>query len=82
MAEVKAPIAILGAETDHHSPAELLRQLGNILASKSEVDSYVKIFPGVSHGWTVGYKEDDEFAVKSAEEAHSDMMNWLTKYIK
>lgn len=28
------------------------------------------------------YDDDDEAAVKMAEEAHSDMLNWLTKYVK
>lgn len=47
-----------------------------------QVDSFVKIFPGVGHGWTMRYDEDDEFAVRSAQESHLDMLNWLTKYIK
>jgi carboxymethylenebutenolidase len=47
-----------------------------------QVDSFVKIFPGVSHGWTLRYNPDDESAVKIAEEAHSDMLKWLTKYVK
>ena len=47
-----------------------------------QFDSYVKIFPGVAHGWTVKYNADDESAVKSAEESHLDMLNWFTKYVK
>ena len=47
-----------------------------------QIDSFVKIFPGVAHGWTVRYKADDESAVKSAEESHLDMLNWFTKYVK
>ena len=47
-----------------------------------QFDSYVKIFPGVAHGWTVRYNVDDESAVKSSEEAHLDMLNWFTKYVK
>ncbi|XVF38124.1 hypothetical protein REPUB_Repub20aG0071300 [Reevesia pubescens] len=35
--EVKVPIAILGAEIDRHSPPEQLKQLGEILSTKSEV---------------------------------------------
>ncbi|XP_047983611.1 endo-1,3;1,4-beta-D-glucanase-like [Salvia hispanica] len=80
--EVKCPIAILGAEIDNYAPPELLKQLGEVLAEKSEVDSYVKIFPGVAHGWSVRYEDDDEFGVKSAEESHVDVMNWFTKHIK
>lgn len=42
-AEVKAPIAILGAEIDKQSPPELLKQFEEILSSKPEVreHSYV-----------------------------------------
>jgi carboxymethylenebutenolidase len=47
-----------------------------------QIDSFVKIFPGVAHGWTVRYGVEDESAVKSAEEAHLDMLNWFTKYVK
>ncbi|CAH9140563.1 unnamed protein product [Cuscuta epithymum] len=80
--QVKTPIAILGAENDSMSPPELIKQFGEILSSKSEVDSFVKIFPGVAHGWTVRYNAEDEKAVQSAEEARQDMLNWFTKYIK
>lgn len=41
----------------------------------------MKIFQGVGHGWASRYSEDDESAVRSAEEAHTDMLNWLTKYV-
>ncbi|GFQ03757.1 carboxymethylenebutenolidase homolog [Phtheirospermum japonicum] len=80
--EVKTPISVLGAEFDHLAPPELLKELGDILSAKPEVDSFVKIFPGVGHGWTVRYNDDDEFAVKSAQESHLDMLSWLTKYVK
>ncbi|KAL3505847.1 hypothetical protein ACH5RR_031229 [Cinchona calisaya] len=79
--EIKVPTALLGAETDHLCPAEHLTNLDGILAAKPEVDNFLKIYPGVSHGWTLMYKDDDEPAVKMAEEAHSDMLNWLTKYV-
>ncbi|XWS13572.1 hypothetical protein CRYUN_Cryun36dG0048500 [Craigia yunnanensis] len=80
--EVKVPIAILGAEIDHSSPPEQLKQFGEMLSTKSEFDSFVKIFPGVAHGWTVRYNAEDESAVKIAEEAHEDMLNWFVKYVK
>jgi carboxymethylenebutenolidase len=47
-----------------------------------QLDSFVKIFPGVAHGWAVRYNVEDESAVKSAEEAHLDTLNWFTKYVK
>ncbi|PRQ38854.1 putative alpha/Beta hydrolase [Rosa chinensis] len=80
--EVKVHTAILGAEIDKNSPPEQLKQFGDILSVKSEFDSFVKIFPGVAHGWTISYNAEDETAVKSAEEAQLDMLKWFTKYVK
>lgn len=80
--EVKAPIAILGAEIDKMSPPELIKQFEEILSSKPEVDNFVKIYPGVAHGWTVRYDVEDKKAVESAEEAHRDMLEWFTKHVK
>lgn len=54
--------------------------MGNILPPQFE--SYVKIFPGVSHGWSVRYSPEDESAVRSAEEAHRDMLDWFMKHVK
>ncbi|KAI8552962.1 hypothetical protein RHMOL_Rhmol06G0308800 [Rhododendron molle] len=79
---VKVPISILGAEVDRMSPQELLKKFEEALNAKPEVDSFVKIFPGVEHGWTVRYKDEDEVAVKCADEAHEDMLNWFVKYVK
>ncbi|XP_022761989.1 endo-1,3;1,4-beta-D-glucanase-like [Durio zibethinus] len=78
---VKLPIAILGAEIDQMSPPELVKQFDEIL-SANEVDSYVRIFPKCVHGWTVRYKVDDPTAVRCADEAHQDMLQWFTKYVK
>ena len=47
-----------------------------------QVGHFVKIFPGVSHGWSVRYSEDDAAAVKSAEEALADMIDWFNKNLK
>ncbi|KAF9679025.1 hypothetical protein SADUNF_Sadunf07G0097100 [Salix dunnii] len=80
--EVKIPIAILGGETDRASPPEQLKEFGEILSAKSPLASLVKIFPGVGHGWTIRYNVEDESAVKSAEEAHRDMLQWFTKFVK
>ncbi|EXB95845.1 hypothetical protein L484_010044 [Morus notabilis] len=80
--KVKVHIAILGAEFDHLAPAEELKHFGEILSAKSEFDSFVKIFPGVGHGWTVRYNDEEQSAVKNAEEAHLDMLNWFKKYVK
>ncbi|KAL6134192.1 hypothetical protein ACLB2K_066425 [Fragaria x ananassa] len=59
---VKSPIAILGAEIDNYSPPELVKKFEDILKAKPKVNSYVKIFPKVAHGWVVRYDADDEAA--------------------
>ncbi|KAL3505846.1 hypothetical protein ACH5RR_031228 [Cinchona calisaya] len=79
---VKVPISVLGAEHDNRSPPEVLKQFEEALNTKPEVDSFVKVFPGVSHGWSVRYKDEDEKEVKCAEEAHQDMLGWFVKYVK
>ncbi|XP_077240640.1 endo-1,3;1,4-beta-D-glucanase-like [Tasmannia lanceolata] len=79
--EVKCHISVLGAEIDRSSPPELLKKFEEVLSATSGVDSFVKIFPGVAHGWTVRYSDDDEAAVKNAQEAHQDMLDWFAKYI-
>ncbi|CAK8563569.1 unnamed protein product [Lathyrus sativus] len=78
---VDIPISILGAEIDMRSPPELVKQFEEILTANS-VTSFVKIFPKVSHGWTVRYKPDDAEEVKAAEEAHQDLLNWFAKHLK
>eukprot|EP00268_Persea_americana_P002655 TRINITY_DN10826_c0_g1_i1.p1 TRINITY_DN10826_c0_g1~~TRINITY_DN10826_c0_g1_i1.p1 ORF type:complete len:240 (+),score=68.73 TRINITY_DN10826_c0_g1_i1:121-840(+) len=80
--EVKSPISILAAELDKYCPLELVKQFEDILSGKPEVDSFVKIFPGAGHGWTVRYNLDDEAAVNLAEESHQDMLAWFTKHVK
>ena len=79
---VKVPISILGAEIDQMSPPELVKQFEEALTAKSEIKSHVKIFPKVSHGWTVRYDVSDEEAVKPAEEAHKDMLDWFVNHVK
>ncbi|CAN8268663.1 unnamed protein product [Cochlearia groenlandica] len=80
--DVKVPMAILGAEIDNFSPPALLKQFEEILASNSEVNSYVKIHSKVAHGWTVRYSVDDAEAVKAAEEAHKEMLVWFDTYLQ
>lgn len=82
MKGVRKPIAIFAAEFDNGTPPALLKQFEETLKSNvPKVDSFVKIFPGVKHGWTIRYNPEDEKAVKSAEEAHQDMLNWFIKHL-
>ncbi|RZC68017.1 hypothetical protein C5167_011715 [Papaver somniferum] len=80
--EIKVPVSILGAEIDHISPPELVKEFEEVLSTKAEVDSFVKIFNGVRHGWTVRYNIKNEEAVKRAEEAHNDMLEWFFKHVR
>ncbi|KAL8121692.1 endo-1,3;1,4-beta-D-glucanase-like [Apium graveolens] len=79
---VKVPISILGAELDHVSPPELLKQFEEVLDKKPEVNCFVKIFQGVVHGWSMRYKDEDKASLKCAEEAHQDMLDWFIKHLK
>ncbi|TVU19286.1 hypothetical protein EJB05_35426, partial [Eragrostis curvula] len=80
--EVKCPISVLGAEIDKISPPELIKQFKKVLSTNSAVSHFVKIFPGVRHGWSVRFRHDDETAVKSAEEALTDMIHWFHTNLK
>ncbi|KAG2371248.1 Endo-1,3-1,4-beta-D-glucanase protein [Vigna angularis] len=53
---VNVPIAILGAEHDSLSPPKLVKEFEEVLKAKPQIDSYVKVFPNVSHGWTLSLR--------------------------
>jgi dienelactone hydrolase len=74
--EVKPPIAVLASPTDQ---AEELA--APILGARTDIKSFVKVFPNVFHGWTVRYDENDPEIVAKAEEAHKDMLDWYAKYL-
>ncbi|KAG5023951.1 hypothetical protein JHK82_019841 [Glycine max] len=75
---IKTPIAILGGQNDTITPPKLIKQFKQALQNaKPKVDSFVKIFPNVSHGWTVRYDPKDPKAVKAAEKAHDIMIGWI-----
>ncbi|KAL9995390.1 putative dienelactone hydrolase, alpha/Beta hydrolase [Helianthus debilis subsp. tardiflorus] len=80
--EVKVPVAILAAEFDKISPPELVKQFETALQAKPEVDHFVKIYPGVSHGWTVRYRDEDITSWKRAQEAHQDLLDWFGKCLQ
>lgn len=80
--EVKVPITILGAEIDEISPPALIKQFEAVLAGKSGVEFFVKVFPKVAHGWTLRYDTGDEEAVKNAEAAHQIVLEWFSKHVK
>ncbi|KAI3711878.1 hypothetical protein L1987_70427 [Smallanthus sonchifolius] len=79
---VKVPVAILGAEFDNISPPEVVKRFEAALQAKPEVDHFVKIYPGVSHGWTVRYRDEDITSGKRAQEAHQDLLDWFSKCLQ
>ncbi|KAF5787771.1 putative dienelactone hydrolase, alpha/Beta hydrolase [Helianthus annuus] len=78
---VKVPIAILGAEFDEFSPPELIKEFEAALIV-NEVYHFVKIYPGVGHGWAIRYNDDNPTEVKSAKEAQQDLVDWFGKAFK
>ncbi|KAI4317731.1 hypothetical protein L6164_025578 [Bauhinia variegata] len=64
--DVDVPIAVLGAEIVQISPPELIQQFEQVLNAKPGLDCHVKIFPKVSHGWSVRYDHEDAEAVRVA----------------
>ncbi|KAK1417006.1 hypothetical protein QVD17_26128 [Tagetes erecta] len=76
--EVKVPLAILSAEFDTQNPPQNIKEYEAALVA-NKVDHFVKIYPGVTHGWTTRYNDDDPAEVKSAEEAQQDLVNWFGK---
>uniref|UniRef100_A0ACD5U307 Uncharacterized protein n=1 Tax=Avena sativa TaxID=4498 RepID=A0ACD5U307_AVESA len=80
--KVKHPIEILGAELDGSSPPALVHQFEQALDQNKGIDHFVKIFPGVAHGFACRYDANNPFAVQTAEEARKDMLSWFNKYLK
>ncbi|KAG8370706.1 hypothetical protein BUALT_Bualt13G0011200 [Buddleja alternifolia] len=77
--DVKVPVEILGGANDVGVSPTVIKKYEEILSSRPEIPRFVKIFPGVGHGWTTRYNSTTE---KAAEEAHQDLLNWVNKYIK
>ena len=46
-----------------------------------QLKSYVRIFKGVMHGWTIRYNVNDPKAVRKANQAHRLMLQWFAKYL-
>lgn len=73
--EVVVPISVLAA------PSDGVDKYVDLLEKRTEVKSFVKIFPGVTHGWTLRYDENDEVAMEQATAAHNLLIEWFTKYM-
>ncbi|EAY97970.1 hypothetical protein OsI_19888 [Oryza sativa Indica Group] len=82
MKEVKRPIEILGGERDTITPPLVVHQFEHALDQNNRVDHFVKIFPKAPHAFACRYNASDSFAVKTAEEARADMVQWFDGYLK
>ncbi|KAL3680724.1 hypothetical protein R1sor_023680 [Riccia sorocarpa] len=78
---IKVPAQFLLSEIDRQVPPERAAAFKEILASKPEVESFLKIFPGMEHGWAVRYDVNVPEQVKAAHEAHDDMLGWYKKHL-
>ncbi|KAG6557954.1 hypothetical protein Mapa_000133 [Marchantia paleacea] len=78
---VRAHLAILAAEFDTSTPVETIKKYEAVLDSRPEVQSFVKIYQGTQHGWTVA-RPADEAARRAADEAHDDMLQWYKRHFQ
>ncbi|XP_051910413.1 carboxymethylenebutenolidase homolog [Hippocampus zosterae] len=80
--DLKSPTLFIFGEKDHLIPPDQVSGLEAKLKEKCTVDYRVKIFPGQNHGFAHRKREDISPADKPRiEEARTDMINWLNKYI-
>ncbi|XP_053268703.1 carboxymethylenebutenolidase homolog [Pleuronectes platessa] len=80
--ELKFPTLFIFAENDYVIPLDQVGVLESKLKEKCTVDHQVKIFPGQTHGFVHRKREDINPSDKpSIQEARSDMLNWLSKYM-
>lgn len=80
--QVKAAIAILSGELDKHTTVADVDEWKKILQAQNEVPYFAKIYPGVDHGWSMRYDENDPKSAQPAAEAESDTISWFQKYLK
>ncbi|CAN9506187.1 unnamed protein product [Ophioblennius macclurei] len=79
---LKSPTLFIYAENDLYVPLEQVNELHAKLKEKCSVDYQVKIFPGQTHGFAHRKREDVNPQDKaSIQEARTDMLNWLHKYM-
>ncbi|XP_029955621.1 carboxymethylenebutenolidase homolog [Salarias fasciatus] len=81
-AMLKSPTLYIYAENDDYIPLDKVKALEAKLKEKCSVDYQLKIFPGQTHGFAHRKREDVNPQDKSSiQEARTDMLNWLNKYM-
>uniref|UniRef100_A0A8C2CIY3 Carboxymethylenebutenolidase homolog n=1 Tax=Cyprinus carpio TaxID=7962 RepID=A0A8C2CIY3_CYPCA len=80
--DLKSPTLFIFAENDAVIPLDQVTTLETRLKEKCTADFQVKIFPNQTHGFVHRKREDinpdDKLYI---EEARTDMINWLNKYM-
>nr|XP_057915866.1 carboxymethylenebutenolidase homolog [Doryrhamphus excisus]XP_057915867.1 carboxymethylenebutenolidase homolog [Doryrhamphus excisus]XP_057915868.1 carboxymethylenebutenolidase homolog [Doryrhamphus excisus]XP_057915869.1 carboxymethylenebutenolidase homolog [Doryrhamphus excisus] len=80
--DLKSPTLFIFAENDNFIPLDQVSRLEAKLEEKCNVDYQVKVFPGQSHGFAHRKREDiNPMDEPRIQEARTDMINWLNKYI-
>lgn len=81
-AALKSPTLFVFAENDHVIPLDQVNVLDAELKQKCKVDYQLKVFPGQTHGFVHRKREDINPQDRpSIQEARTDMMEWLNKYM-
>ncbi|XP_051969773.1 carboxymethylenebutenolidase homolog [Xyrauchen texanus] len=80
--DLKSPTLFIFAENDAVIPLDQVTVLETRLKEKCTADFQVKIFPNQTHGFVHRKREDINPDDKPyIEEARTDMINWLNKYM-
>ncbi|KAM8732149.1 carboxymethylenebutenolidase homolog isoform 1-T2 [Acanthopagrus schlegelii] len=80
--DLKSPTLFIFGEKDEVIPLDQVSALEAKLKEKCTVDYQVKVFPGQTHGFVHRKREDINPTDKpSIQEARTDMLNWLNKYM-
>ncbi|KAF7661770.1 hypothetical protein LDENG_00253660 [Lucifuga dentata] len=80
--ELKIPTLFIFGDNDDYIPLDQVSILEAKLKEKCTVDYQVKIFPGQTHGFVHRKREDiNPIDKPSIQEARTDMLNWLNKYM-
>jgi len=78
---LKTPLLILAAETDHTFPPESRRRAVDIL-TEIKATYHVRLFSGVSHGFATRGDPEVENSRWAKEEAAASVVNFFSRFLK